>query len=92
MRRFDAKIKLDFLKPAQAWAMFDAFLRQRGVEASQNLRREVERLAVLTPGDFAAVARRLRLGGDVDPRSVVRMLEAECAMKRGVQARAIGFS
>lgn len=92
LRRFDAKIKLDFLKPAQAWAMFEAFQRQRGVEAPLDLRREVERLAVLTPGDFAAVARRLRLGGEVDPRAVVRMLEAECAIKRGVQARAIGFS
>lgn len=92
LRRFDLKIKFDFLKPAQAWAMFEAFLRQRGIEAPQELRHDLERLAVLTPGDFAAVARRLHLGNAVEPRSVLQMLKAECAMKRGVQARAIGFA
>ena len=46
---------------------------------------------MLTPGDFAAVARRHRFEPFADVDGVVAALEAECRLKPGVATRRIGF-
>jgi len=51
----------------------------------------LNRLGTLTPGDFAAVARRLRLlGSNTAPEEYLGALEEDCAAKGGV-VRPMGF-
>lgn len=55
------------------------------------IRGELSRLTSLTPGDFAAVSRRLRaLGSSPGAEAVISMLQAEIAVKRDAP-RPVGF-
>jgi len=92
LRRFDLKVKIDFLKPGQAWQLFQrhcAVLSLAG--PAINARKRIERLPFLTPGDFAAVSRQNRFRPLGTPAAFVSALEQECQMKEGGQQRAIGF-
>ena len=61
LRRFDIKAKFDFLNPTQAWELLCRSCAADGRgEPSLELRSRLSRLANLTPGDFAVVARRTR--------------------------------
>ena len=76
LRRFTFKVKFDYMTPAQTAAAYRCFF---GRAAPPGLRD----LAALTPGDFAAVARKLRHLGD-DARSdgtLLCLLEQEMAVK-----------
>lgn len=92
LRRFDAKIKLDYLKTDQAWALFRSFLELHGLEAQECLRNDLAGLQSLTPGDFAAIQRRLRLFARPTGEAIVRLLREECAMKQCGPKRAVGFA
>lgn len=85
LRRFVFKVKFDFLSEAQA---VEAYRRFCCHEPPAGLRD----LATLTPGDFAAVAKKLRLLGPAQATdaAILRMLEQEVAVK-GLPARRIGF-
>lgn len=61
LRRFDLKIRFDYLKPEQAWALFTDTRIQLEIEDGMNLESSVARLDCLTPGDFANVIRQARL-------------------------------
>ena len=91
LRRFDLKIRFDYLEPDQA-ALLPA--RQcAGLGLATPLPADlgrVRRLARLTPGDFAALARRHRFTPFTDAAGLVAALDQECALKHGRQA-AIGF-
>ncbi|WP_420995215.1 AAA family ATPase [Cupriavidus sp. 30B13] len=91
LRRFDLKVKFDFLKPAQAWALL---CRQCSVLAlpapDESLRPRLYGLATLTPGDFAAVARQHRFRPLAGAAALVDALAAECAMKAGAK-HVLGF-
>ena len=50
----------------------------------------IERLALLTPGDFAVIKRQLAYLGELTPPELMLRLEAEVAAKSGA-ARRIGF-
>ena len=91
LRRFDMKIRFDHLKPDQASLMLARQCAALGLDAPEladHLR--VKRLALLTPGDFAALARRHRFTAFDTCAQVVDALERECALKRGKPA-SIGF-
>lgn len=91
LRRFDLKVKLDYLRPAQAWALLQRHCTQLGLVAPGAAHRaRLARLHQLTPGDFAAVLRQQRFRPLRDADALVAALEAECALKRG-SACAIGF-
>ncbi|NKI35135.1 AAA family ATPase [Wenzhouxiangella sp. XN79A] len=65
LRRLDLKIRFDWLRPEQRWRLFldlaqETDLTPRGLVA-RRLRRRMDTIDHLTPGDFAVVARRLRL-------------------------------
>jgi SpoVK/Ycf46/Vps4 family AAA+-type ATPase len=92
LRRFDAKIKLDYLKPDQAWALFQSFLQLNGIEQQERSRSEVAQLTNLTPGDFAALQRRLRLMAAPTAEALARLLRDECALKSCGPRRAVGFA
>lgn len=91
LRRFDLKVKFDYLKPAQACELMLRHCTQLAI--SEPLTEEVARLrrmTKLTPGDFAAVARQNTFRPIASPHALITALEAECALKEGATA-GIGF-
>ena len=84
LRRFDFKLRLDFLAPEQAVAAFRVFF---GLVAPL----EVQELSGVTPGDFALVRRRAEILGKLgDAKSLAAMLSEECDAKPD-RPRQIGF-
>lgn len=91
MRRFDLKVKLDFLSAEQAWELACRHCSALGLQQpDSSLRSRFNRQRHLTPGDFAAVARQHRFRPIQTVEMLVAALEAECAVKVGAQAP-IGF-
>lgn len=94
LRRFDFKVRLDYLRREQRRAMLQrvcAASLHRGEEMVTALDR-IDQLAQVTPGDFANVLRQLHVTGEpVVPMCVVRLLAMEVAMKPNARRRPIGF-
>ena len=94
MRRFDAKVLLDYLLPDQAWRLLLQLCGQCGIEPpadSDPLRGRLAILRALTPGDFTAVGRRHRFESFRHAEGLVSALEGECQAKPGVATRRMGF-
>lgn len=93
LRRFDLKVRFDFLGGDQAW---DLLVKQADVLGlpmpGADLQRRMGHLDRLTPGDFAAVARQHRFRPLGDVADLVRSLECEVALKRQGASRPIGFT
>lgn len=92
LRRFDLKVHFGYLAPAQMLALFAAHLNALGLKdpkqaAAQRLRGEGH----LTPGDFAAVARRARFKPFASADELASALLAECRLKSEGLHRPIGF-
>ena len=84
LRRFDFKLRLDYLAPDQAVAAFRTFF-----ELDPPL--EVRELSGATPGDFAVVRRRAEILGKLgNVKSLAAMLREECDAKPDRPKR-IGF-
>lgn len=91
LRRFDLKVKFDFLRPEQAWDLLRRHCVQLDIPTPQpDLLSRVMRLGQLTPGDFAAALRQHRFRPLESPSALVSALEAECMAKDGAK-RSIGF-
>ena len=91
LRRFDLKAKFDYLTGDQAWRLLQRQCDHLMLSPPQSgLRQYLDRLAVLTPGDFAAVLRRHRFNPLTSARCLVDALAGECALKQGHKS-AIGF-
>jgi SpoVK/Ycf46/Vps4 family AAA+-type ATPase len=94
MRRFDAKILFDYLLPNQAWLMLRRLCEQCDIELlkdKESLQAKMAAIKALTPGDFAAVARRHRFETFRHAQDLVAALEAECRIKPGMATRRMGF-
>ncbi|MDU9394796.1 AAA family ATPase [Pseudomonas sp. zfem002] len=92
LRRFDLKVHFGYLTPAQVHTLFDAHLKALALKDPQE--RAAGRLrgeACLTPGDFAAVARRGRFRPFTSADELAAALLAECHLKPGAGQRPIGF-
>ncbi|MGQ0588799.1 MAG: AAA family ATPase [Sphingosinicella sp.] len=83
LRRFVFKIELKTLSPALAVRAFARFFSTQPPAG-------LARIAGLTPGDFAVVARQLRFGGGASPADILGLLEAE-ARAKPEPAGPIGF-
>jgi SpoVK/Ycf46/Vps4 family AAA+-type ATPase len=95
LRRFDLKVRFDYLRPEQAWTLFRETLRQSGARLTQPAvwQARLERLERLTPGDFAAVVRRQRLAPErLSAQGLLNALRAEVETSGRVTSRSIGFS
>ena len=93
LRRFDMKVRFDFLASSQAWELLVRQVAVLGLpEPPAELRERLNRLAHLTPGDFAAVVRQHRFRPLVRTDDVVRALEMEVSLKRHGVTRSIGFA
>ena len=91
LRRFDLKVKFDFLKPEQSWEMLRRYCIKLDFSTPQpDELAKLMRLQQLTPGDFAAVIRQHRFRPISTCAALVAALEAECAVKEGTKA-SIGF-
>jgi SpoVK/Ycf46/Vps4 family AAA+-type ATPase len=84
LRRF--VFKVEFLPMTAAQAR-DAFRRAFGIEPPLAL----DHLDPLTPGDFAVVARKVKVMRESDPYRLAAMLAAEVAAKQRGAKRRIGF-
>jgi SpoVK/Ycf46/Vps4 family AAA+-type ATPase len=92
LRRFDIKVKFDFLEAEQAWRLLERQCAALSLKAPpEGLRAGLARLRMLTPGDFALVARQHRFRPVRDADALVEALARECAAKEGGRGNPIGF-
>lgn len=94
-RRFDLKVKFDYLRPRQVLDLFERCLHYRGVsfDEQEAWAKRLARLTHLTPGDFATAQRQLPLSGrPVSAESLFEALLNECHAKPGHSRNAIGFA
>lgn len=91
LRRFDLKVKFEYLKAGQAWDLFCRHCQALELTSpSRDLRARLGRLQNLTPGDFSAVIRQHRFRELPNPVDFVSALEKECSVKGGTKSR-LGF-
>ena len=92
LRRFDLKIRFGYLQAAQSTELLGRYCRTLSI--AQASPAQTGRLCAsgnLTPGDFAAVARRHRFSPLATGDEFVEALMAEVRLKKDGGARPIGF-
>ena len=92
LRRFDLKVRFDYLRPEQAWTMFQDAAGRLGIESDPALKGRLASMGILTPGDFATVIRQARMNHPKDAHDLLGRLEAECQVKPDHRRKPIGFS
>jgi SpoVK/Ycf46/Vps4 family AAA+-type ATPase len=91
LRRFDLKVKFDFLAPDQSVELMRRHCAALGLgDPDDAARQAVRSLRKLTPGDFAAAVRQNRFRAIASAAQLVEVLRGECAVKEGSHC-AIGF-
>lgn len=84
LRRFDIKLKFDFMKPEQSWELLRRYCSKLEIATpAPEYLGKLMRLNNLTPGDFHAVARQNRFRPITSAASLVAALESECSVKDG---------
>ncbi len=92
LRRFDLKVKFDFLAPHQAVALLERYCRLWLLsEPTAPTRERAERIRNVTPGDFASLARQHRFHPFKDALALVDGLVSACALKEGASHAPMGF-
>lgn len=92
LRRFDLKVKFDFLAPQQAVALLQRYCRLWQLpEPEAPTRERVGHIRNVTPGDFAILARQHQFCPFKDPKAIVQALVAACKLKEGSHQTPIGF-
>lgn len=90
MRRFDLKSEFKQLRPEQARALFAEHLAASNLPLpEESTLRELDKTDRLTPGDFAAVARRSRFQALLTAEAWVKALAEEVRLK--FPERGLGF-
>lgn len=92
MRRFDIKLKFDYMKPAQVKIMFMELASLFSLNVDDSVLAKLEKITHITPGDFAAVKRKSRLIAINNSQDLLKMLQDECAFKPDALNRSIGFN
>ena len=96
-RRFDFKIKLDYLREEQAWGFFLGLTKELKVRLSsreiRDLKSRMASLSHLAPGDFAVIRRKAPMvGKNLSAGLLMAWLEQEVTSKPINSKRPIGFS
>ncbi|MGB3424383.1 MAG: ATP-binding protein [Castellaniella sp.] len=92
LRRFDLKVQFHYLKRDQARALYQRHSEAMGLSnPGESEWRVLDGLHMLTPGDFAVVARQHRFEPFEDHEGVLGALRAEVALKPGARQRGMGF-
>lgn len=92
LRRFDYKIRMDYLRPDQARLLLERNLKEWGIGPATRHDHDLLRTRKLTPGDFAVVARRHRVRSFASTASVVDALRAEATTGDSGSRMRIGFT
>lgn len=91
LRRFDCKIKFDFLKPEQTMQLIQQTCKLLNIQEAIHLIK-VENIPYLTAGDFATILRQSRLRPIVSVGELMTRLKAEVSVKKQYTARSsMGF-
>ncbi|TYL48811.1 AAA family ATPase [Marinomonas sp. IMCC 4694] len=91
IRRFDAKIKFDYLNQQQLTDMFGRFCQSFDIELKDNaLNNQINHLHAITPGDFALISRQNNFNPVTSLADLISRLEAEQILKGEVKNR-MGF-
>ena len=91
LRRFDLKVKFDYLKSLQAWMLLIRYCNQLQIPNPQKLHRvRLNHMLNLTPGDFAAVARQHTFRPVHCSSAFIDALAMESNLKEGVKS-SMGF-
>ena len=91
LRRFDFKIEFGFLRLEQRWSLFQAYCSHFGIDCPAALEYSVGKLHMLTPGDFAVVAKCARITPITSAQQLFELLQAECALKENGSKGSFGF-
>ena len=95
LRRFDLKVKFDYLNSDKACEPFKRYAQRLcpETEIDSQILSEVAKLRFLAPGDFATVANQSRFNPVRSPSELFLRLEKECQTKNAhSHKRPIGFS
>jgi transitional endoplasmic reticulum ATPase len=97
LRRFDLKIKFDYMTPEQTWQLFLQAAKEFGkpmADQNQNLiKRRVDMLNNLTPGDFAVISRQSQFrDSKMTVHQLIEVLSKESFLKPDSKQKTIGFS
>ena len=92
MRRFDLKVKFDYLNNKQIEGFWDMYIEQHGLENDNKSRQEAVCIKDLTPGDFANIERQSKFMPLKDANDLLSRLKKEVSFKREQgQGKSIGF-
>ena len=92
LRRFDLKLRLSYLQPTQAWALFEQQCDTMALpQPRASLASDLALLTNLTPGDFAMCARRHRFMPLTDAGGLLAALQSESLIKEDGVHRSVGF-
>ena len=92
LRRFALKVRFDYLTTEQRWSLFSSHWRVIAKTTMSRLRRQLDTLNTLTPGDFATVRKQLKLlGQKPEPADFLQRLQNECRAKAVPAHRPMGF-
>jgi len=93
LRRFDMKLEFGYLKPNQAWKMFQNECKALGIAdlLKDSLKQRILALQNLAPGDFAAVKRQHKFRPIADPQDFFDRLREEIAVKEDKGEKKMGF-
>lgn len=91
-RRFDMTIKFDYMVADKAWEMFLHTCTKLGLILENfGLRKQLDQLTNLTPGDFEQVCRQSRFLPLRSAQEVINHLSNAVAAKKCTRSRHIGF-
>lgn len=91
LRRFDIKVKVDYLNQQQRLAMFEDACVQLQLDSDTSLANAINALSNITPGDFALIIRQHRFKPVKNALALLSALEAESKLKSGHNSGRIGF-
>jgi len=90
MRRFDLKVKFDWLRPEQAEQLLVSSMNSLKTVATRHGIERIRQIKQLAPGDFALVLRQARFQEITSCDVFVEKIEAESRIKNE-RSRSIGF-
>ena len=93
LRRFDLKVKFDYLTTEKTIALFKSYCAEifGSEDVEDSVLASVSELKYMAPGDFATVLRQSKFAPLENPKAFVQALAGESRLKGVGQTRRIGF-
>jgi SpoVK/Ycf46/Vps4 family AAA+-type ATPase len=91
LRRFDLKVKVDYLAYEQRLGLFSDTCAQMGFTTNESINDDLIILTNLMPGDFAAISRQSKFRPIKSAQDLYDRLSEECSLKGGAKGKNIGF-